>query len=111
MTYLDFKYNPEHGGHILVDLDKTTAEYLSGDYKGKGDTVIGKPIMPMILRIREWIRQGWEVKIFTARADAGEEVINAIQDWTEEHIGKRLEVTNIKTRDAYALIDDRAIGV
>ena len=103
---------------IGVDLDKTLARYESGDYKRFGPLFIGEPIQPMVNLVKEWIAAGEVVKIFTARVgyDPDETkdisaIVNAIQDWTEKHIGYRLEVTNQKTGYTKAIYDDKAFGV
>lgn len=95
---------------IGVDLDKTLALYDSGDYHRFGATYIGEPIMPMVEFVRSLLSQGFEVKIFTARVDGeyNSQVKEAIQNWTEKHLGARLDVTNVKTMDMECLYDDRA---
>jgi len=113
-------------GWIGIDLDGTLAEDDGGQ---KHDaTHIGRPVKPMVQRVRRMIAEGKEVKIFTARVDAGigaeemgygnghlyrdpEPIRKAIEDWTEEVLGKRLEVTNIKTAGMVELWDDRAVQV
>lgn len=97
---------------IGVDLDRTLAFY---DH-WRGPTHIGEPIQPMVDRVKEWLAQGKHIKIFTARvADpdphAVAEITRAIQEWCEEHIGERLEVTNVKDWFMVELWDDRAVGV
>lgn len=52
---------PSLTGWIGVDLDNTLAHY-SGDV-----STIGAPIEPMAERVRQWIREGRDVRIFTAR--------------------------------------------
>lgn len=95
-------------GWIGVDLDGTLAEY--GGWKGPNH--IGPPIKPMVERVKEWLADGKEVKIFTARAwQADEETIELIEDWTEQHIGERLAVTCVKDYAMIELWDDRAIRV
>lgn len=96
-------------GWIGVDLDGTLAEY--DDWKG--ETHIGEPILPMVTRVREWLRDGVEVKIFTARVcePLRPGVLEAIQDWTEKYLGRRLPVTNVKDYDMIELWDDRAIQI
>lgn len=107
---------------IGVDLDKTLAVYKSGDLDKYGDTYIGAPIWPMVERVRVWLEAGKIVKIFTARIslkgrtfpDTLEyyaRVHRAIQDWTENYIRKRLEVTCEKDFAMVELWDDRAVGV
>ncbi len=96
------------GGWIGVDLDGTLAEYTGW----KGVEHIGEPITPMIERVKQWLDQGLEVRIFTARAwKANDTDIKTIEDWTEKHIGKRLAVTCTKDYSMIELWDDRAIRV
>lgn len=95
-------------GWIGVDLDGTLAYYD----KWRGPYHIGDPIPTMVSRVLVWLEGGHDVRIMTARAfDYDAEVINAIQDWTEKHIGKRLPVTCTKDYGMIELWDDRAIGV
>ncbi len=99
-------------GHICVDLDGTLAKQK----KGYSPTEIGEPIKPMVQRVKDWLDGGVDVKIFTARVSEGsapdkKAVVEAIKDWCAKHIGKRLEVTNIKTKDTIEIWDDRAVGV
>lgn len=94
-------------GWIGVDLDGTLAEYHSW----KNDGEIGKPITLMVNRVKNWLKQGLMVKIFTARisVDAGkEETIKQIKAWCKQHIGQELEVTNVKDFTMMELWDDRA---
>jgi hypothetical protein len=103
-------YNYRSGGWVGFDLDGTLAVYD----EWRGATHIGEPIMPNVKRAQRYLQDGIEVRIFTARADGGldlEEVTNAIQDWTEKHIGRRLAVTNRKDFGMIRLYDDRAIQV
>lgn len=108
----------KNNGWIGFDLDGTLAFYDGW----KGETHIGEPIKPIIAKVKEFLALGYEVKIFTARVAESETnkdkskhdilaVTNAIQDWTEKHIGKRLEVTNKKDFQMIELWDDRAIQV
>lgn len=91
-------------GHILVDLDGTSAYY-------DGDTSkIGKPLKPMEDRIKQWLKDGVEVRIFTARAESPE-LIPAVKAWTKEHFGQELRVVNYKTFATIAIYDDRAFQV
>lgn len=109
-------------GWIGVDLDGTLALY---------DTwvawnVIGDPIPRMAHRVKVWLAEGHDVRIFTARANIGPEgfqcrvtnqhvtqemMINVIQDWTEKHVGARLPVTFQKDFMMWELWDDRAVQV
>ena len=97
-------------GWIGVDLDGTLAHHDGW----KGHTHVGEPIPRMAARVKGWLKQGRDVRIFTARVDGDnpvEETTKAIQDWTHKHFGKRLPVTNVKDKDMEELWDDRAVGV
>ncbi|MFA5257654.1 MAG: hypothetical protein WC360_05830, partial [Opitutales bacterium] len=65
---------------IGVDLDGTLA-YFNG-WRGFGH--IGKPVPGMKARVLEWIAQGFEFKIFTARASVPEG-IEPIKKWLAEN--------------------------
>ena len=111
-------------GWIGVDLDGTLAVYEGW----VSEEHIGEPIPLMVERVKEWLAEGREVRIFTARVDGGlaalrlgdqrgkkfrdvERVRRIVQDWCERHIGVRLEVTNVKDYAMVALYDDRAFRV
>jgi hypothetical protein len=103
-------------GWIGVDLDGTLAHY-DGWVSIES---IGDPIPAMVDRVRHWIAEGNEVRIFTARVTVHpdkrnkksvEKIRELIQDWTEKHIGHRLIVTNIKDFGLRELWDDRAVRV
>jgi len=93
-------------GWIGVDLDGTLAEY--GGWKGPDH--IGEPVPAMAFRVRNWIAQGREVRIFTARASVPEQVA-PVQAWCLKHFGVALPVTNVKDFGMIELWDDRAIRV
>lgn len=108
-------------GWIGVDLDGTLATF--GGWKG-GE--IGEPVPAMVERVQQWIREGKEVKIFTARvastgmvneqgqADDQEFVSQQrelIQAWCVRHIGVSLRVTATKDFAMIELWDDRAVRV
>lgn len=101
-------------GWVGVDLDGTLVEYHSGDYC---HSKIGKPIMPMVKRVQQWLARGYTVKIVTARAAGdrtGLEVqlfTKAINEFCVEHFGEVLEVTCQKDYGMIVLFDDRAISV
>ena len=88
---------------IGIDFDGTLAfqEY------GAVDEEIGRPLQPMIKRVRDLLRNGNEIKIFTARVHRA----NEIQDWLEKVGLPRLEVTNIKDTEMVMLFDDKAVQV
>lgn len=92
-------------GWIGVDLDGTLAHYEGYD-AGR----IGKPVEPMLERVKKWIAQGIEVRIVTARADAEEDVAR-IEDWLESVGIPGLAVTNQKDYRMIELWDDRAVSV
>lgn len=98
---------------IGVDFDGTLAEY-------KGYANIkqpGQPVKAMVDRVKGWLEQGITVKIFTARVcslQSKEEIAAQralIEDWCEEHLGQKLEVTNEKDFFMTELWDNRAVGV
>lgn len=98
-------------GWLGVDLDGTLANYT--DWKGD-ETIIGEPIPLMVQKVKMVIEQGYTVKIFTARVCQTvdpfrnvERIRKAIEDWTEKHIGTRLEVTNEKDYGMIEMWDDR----
>ena len=91
---------------IGVDLDGTLAEYSGW----RGKEFIGEPIQLMMDRVKDWIAEGTEVKIFTARA-GDPESIPYIKDWLEKHGIPGLEITNIKDHDMIQFWDDRAVSV
>lgn len=99
-------------GWIGVDLDSTLAYYD----EWRGVDHIGLPVPLMVERVRRWIAQGREVRIFTARVstDVFEDrarVIHAIKAWCITHIGYELPVTNVKDFAMVECWDDRAVTV
>jgi hypothetical protein len=93
---------------IGVDLDGTLAEYNGW----QGENHIGAPIVPMVERVKRWLAEGHEVRVFTARAfQAPQSVIHAIEDWCRTHVGQRLRVTCTKDHGMVELWDDRAVSV
>jgi hypothetical protein len=107
-------------GWIGVDLDGTLAEY---DFF-RGDTHIGPPIPAMLERVKGWLAEGREVRIFTARASEPVDhndirrppvprpvAIKAVEDWCLKHLGVVLPVTNVKDQRMDQLWDDRVVQV
>lgn len=89
---------------IGVDLDGTLAEY-------RGDrNTIGKPIEPMVERVKKWIKQGKKVKIFTARANDPEEN-GKIQNWLGKSGLPAMDITCRKDHNMDELWDDKAVSV
>jgi hypothetical protein len=93
-------------GWIGVDLDGTLAEYTSW----KGSEHIGKPILPMLARVKKWLEEGKTVKIFTARASIPSQIL-PVRLWCIEHIGVELPVTNQKDFSMIELWDDRCVSI
>lgn len=102
---------------IGVDFDGTLAQYERGDYKKLGALVFGLPVWPMVERIKNWIGDGIQVRIVTARHTGGKDpehdkaLTKAIADWTYTYIGHSLPVTNAKDGYMHELWDDRAVAV
>jgi hypothetical protein len=95
-------------GWIGVDLDGTLAEYDGW----KGENHIGKPIPLMVDRVKKWIAEGKEVKIFTARVwRYNPDIEDVIQKWCIKHIGQILPTTCFKDYGMIELWDDRAVQV
>ena len=98
-------------GWIGVDLDGTLAHYDGWE----GIDVIGAPIPPMVERVKAWLAEGTEVRIFTARVSGPTQLrqiaTEAIEDWCREYIGQVLAVTATKDFGMYELWDDRAVQV
>lgn len=95
---------------IAVDLDATLAHY--GGWKGVQH--IGSPIKPMCDKVKQWLREGKRVKIFTARLHNNgdrNKVTAPIKRWCKANLGQELEVTNVKTQGMIELWDDRAFNV
>lgn len=101
-------------GWYGVDLDGTLAYY--DGWKPE----IGEPIPKMLKRVKKWLAEGREIRIFTARvspivrhgvANDVEAIRKKIEDWCENHLGVRLPVTNIKDHNLVELWDDRAVQV
>lgn len=115
----------ERNGWIGVDLDGTLAHYEGF----KGANMIGDPIIPMLNRVKKWLEEGKDVRIFTARVWHGElldhpnyasyskryresnEARKAIIEWCIKHLGRALPVTNEKDYGMVELWDDRAVQI
>ena len=91
---------------IGVDLDGT----LASDLGNSGFNEIGRPIMPMVDRVKRWVAAGRTVKIFTARA-AYPSQIPLVKKWLARHGLPDLEVTNVKDMKMMELWDDRCVQV
>jgi hypothetical protein len=89
-------------GWIGVDLDGTLAHY---DHY-RGDEHVGPPVEEMTKRVRKWVDEGRDVRLFTARKPHP-----AIRKWMKEHLGVVLKITNTKDSHMQVLYDDRAVQV
>lgn len=114
-------------GWIGVDLDGTLATYDGW----KGPDHIGEPIQKMLDRVVEWLKQGREVRIFTARVyplppsfpdrpvpvpegvreQEAYRSLCAIGEWCKTHIGGLIPVTCVKDYGMVEFWDDRAVQV
>lgn len=99
-------------GWIAVDLDGTLAVY-EGWVDGQG---IGDPIPRMIDKVKEWLKEGKDVRIFTARAahfelEGGSLHRKEIEDWCLKHLGSVLPITCRKDHHMVELWDDRCVQV
>lgn len=115
---------PEKKLKIGVDLDGTLATW---NHWVKWNH-FGEPILPMVDRVRNWLADGHQVVIFTARMyepvagmvhtckSTGEKFTAADMDvaigaWTQRNIGTRLRATCQKDWDMDELWDDKAVQV
>lgn len=108
MRAKDHEFTP----YILVDFDRTLAHYEDHDTHG---SVLGAPVPAMLERVKRWLEDGVEVRIFTARAadtnPARDEDIRNIDLWCRTHLGGSLKITNAKDFGAMAIWDDLACAV
>lgn len=102
---------------IAVDLDGTLADDSVISMQDYRPDLIGEPIPMMVNRVKEWLKQGKEVVIFTARVFPGygqtENSLtkHAIRQWCLKHIGRELPVTCQKDPMFCEIYDDKAIRV
>lgn len=99
-------------GYILVDLDHTLGHYTTHKEQGLN---IGDPIPAMVERIKRWLKDGEDVRIFTARASRadfkGSDEEKMIQEWCESVFGHPLQIQNWKCFDCKAIWDNIAVTV
>ena len=109
-------------GWVGVDLDGTLARY-----DGWAQGGIGEPVPAMLARVKQWLKDGITVKIFTARVGTGagyssgsgrsddddfvREQRLLIEEWCERHFGQKLPVTAAKDFAMDCLYDDRCVQV
>ena len=102
-------------GWIGVDLDGTLATY--GGWKPDGG--VGDPVPAMVSRVRQWLQEGRDVRIMTARVcpndltgpDGPLAQRPIIEAWCLANLGKVLPITATKDYQMVELWDDRAVGV
>lgn len=98
-------------GWIGVDLDGTLARYDGW----KGIEHVGEPIPTMLTRVKKWLSDGVEVRIFTARVSCSEDELPAVAApilaWCREHLGRELTITCRKDFAMVELSDDRCVQV
>jgi len=92
--------------HIALDFDGTLAHYD----KWKGVGVYGPPIEFMVNKVKELLKDGHEVTIFTARGGNPAD-IEAIQKWLVAAGLPALNVTNTKYFFFTEFWDDRALHI
>jgi len=120
----------------VESMESTNVEWYGFDLDGtlayfdvwRGIHHIGKPIPIMIAKVKKLLAEGKTVKIFTARVDGGEVALMAgnsdgrevrdvarvkayIEQWSQEHIGVILPITNQKDYGTVEIYDDRAIQI
>ncbi|MCD4742966.1 MAG: hypothetical protein K8R67_10880 [Desulfobacteraceae bacterium] len=93
-------------GWIGVDLDGTLAWHDANTPM----ISIGEPVPLMLKRVKHMVKQGYRVKIFTARAQDSEQIL-MIRKWLKKNGLPALEITNIKDYNMIKLFDDRAVQV
>ncbi len=115
-------HGKEGVGYIAVDLDGTLAKYD----EWRGAKHIGAPIPAMVTRVEQWLKEGKDVRIMTARVAPEKHrdskspqvttaVVRAvIRQWLRKHIkgGNKITViTHQKDKDMVELWDDRVVQV
>lgn len=96
----------ENRGWIGIDLDGTLAQADALSDASK----IGAPVPRMVELARKLTREGYRIKIFTARAYDARQVA-MVREWLRENGLPEFEVTNIKDFQMIRLYDDRAVQV
>lgn len=100
-------------GWIGIDLDGTLAEYLG--WQGMGH--IGEPIAPMVERVKAWLAEGKDVRIFTARVCSSQSqedldvFLREYTRWCFQVFGRQLPVTSEKDWKMIKLWDDRCVQI
>lgn len=98
---------------IGVDLDGTLARYDGF----KGASHIGEPVPRMVAWVKERLDEGFDVRVFTARANPNYykeqhvPFMEALDEWIMNAFGCPLRVTYQKDQFMVALVDDLALQV
>ncbi len=92
-------------GWIGFDLDGTLARDDNRPWPE-----IGEPVPTMMKRLKQYLEDGYEVRIMTARADKPH-LIAPIEEWLEKHGIGGIKITNQKDMDMIVVFDDRAVQV
>jgi histidinol phosphatase-like enzyme len=92
---------------IAVDFDGVLATYSSWDKQGSD---VGDPIPKMIERVKKWIDEGKQVVIFSVRGGYPDQ-IKQVKEFCKKHIGRELDVTNVKKYTFAEIWDDICIHV
>lgn len=106
-------------GWIGVDFDRTLCTR-----QHDGGPELGVPVPAMVERVKKWLAEGRNVRIFTARVSGyyvnhgpdgdqmrAEEQHRMITKWCEEHLGYSLVITCIKDSFCKEIWDDIAVTV
>ena len=101
---------------IACDLDGVLASHYWNDQVEQDDLKIGSPIWPMVERVREYLAEGWEVRIFTSRgawATTLERLAihHAIDEWCMAVFGQTFKITASKDPAMHAMLDDLAVRI
>lgn len=91
---------------IAIDLDRTLAYFDGWD----GIESIGKPIKSVVDRALAKEKEGYTIKIFTARA-IDKRCIDPIKNWLKFYDLPNWEITNMKDPSMKEIWDDLAITI
>ena len=95
---------------IALDLDGTLAHYDGW----QGVEHIGAPITEMMTKVYQWLDEGHDITIFTARVSVeseAEEAARHIIQWLADNNLPPFPITCIKHKHFELFVDDRAKGV
>jgi hypothetical protein len=114
-------FSGKEGNEVSLSLNADSKEFIGVDFDGtlafygkwRGWNHLGKPVPKMLKRVKDWLKQGKRVKIFTARYYGlnRDRVLPVFKKWFKDNGLPELELTNEKTPDMYEIWDDRAVSV